>query len=161
MNSFQEAVDSLCSRKSLILLEFPAVPNLEEIGSYVEVAILRGQPQFDHHEDRAGDDCNRRDPVGDRTYDFPVEFTVHDSTFTAALAPRAIAGGLKTLTTSHRCVELAKADNVGAWRVCGELLLIARLNNSPTHKKRPKASAEPKAAWINWGGSKSPEVRPA
>ena len=34
--------------------------------------------------------------------------------------------------------------------VCGELLLIARLNNSPTHKKRPKAYAEPKAA--GWGG---------
>ncbi len=32
--------------------------------------------------------------------------------------------------------------------VCGELLLIARLNNSPTYKKRAKASAKPKAAGI-------------
>lgn len=42
-------------------------------------------------------------------------------------------------------------------RVCGELLLVARLNNSPTHEKRPKAYAEPKAAGLSVGGrSKSP-----
>ncbi len=36
--------------------------------------------------------------------------------------------------------------------VCGELLLIARLNNSPTHKKRSKAPAKPKAAGLRRGG---------
>jgi hypothetical protein len=36
--------------------------------------------------------------------------------------------------------------------VCGELLLIARLNNSSTHEKRPKAYAEPKAAGLSGEG---------
>ena len=38
--------------------------------------------------------------------------------------------------------------------VCGELLLVARLNNSPTHEKRPKASAKPKAAGLSGEGGK-------
>ena len=36
--------------------------------------------------------------------------------------------------------------------VCGELLLVARLNNLPTHEKRPKAYAEPKAAGLGGEG---------
>ena len=38
--------------------------------------------------------------------------------------------------------------------VCGELLLVARLNNSPTHEKRPKAYAKPKAAGLSGGAVK-------
>jgi len=45
--------------------------------------------------------------------------------------------------------------------VCGELLLIARLNNSPTHEKRPKAYAEPKAAVLRRGGRSNLHVRPS
>jgi hypothetical protein len=36
--------------------------------------------------------------------------------------------------------------------VCGELLLVARLNNLPTHEKRLKAYAEPKAAGLTGRG---------
>ena len=36
--------------------------------------------------------------------------------------------------------------------MCGELLLVARLNNLPTHEKRLKAYAEPKAAGLRRGG---------
>ena len=36
--------------------------------------------------------------------------------------------------------------------VCGELLLIASLNNLPTPEKRPKASAKLKAAGLRWQG---------
>jgi len=32
--------------------------------------------------------------------------------------------------------------------VCGKLLLIAGLNNLPTHKRRPRASAKSKAAGL-------------
>ena len=39
--------------------------------------------------------------------------------------------------------------------VCGKLLLIAGLNNLPTHKKRPKAYAEPKAARLGGGGGQN------
>ena len=40
--------------------------------------------------------------------------------------------------------------------MCGELLLIARLNNLATHKKRSKACAEPKAAGLSGRAVKSP-----
>jgi len=45
--------------------------------------------------------------------------------------------------------------------VCGELLLVARLNNSPTHEKRPIASAKPKAAGLRRGGRSNLHVRPS
>ena len=45
--------------------------------------------------------------------------------------------------------------------LCGELLLVARLNNSPTHEKRPKAYAEPKAAVSSVGGGQNLHVRPS
>ncbi len=53
----------------------------------------------------------------------------------------------------------AKVVEVIVEGMCGELLLIARLNNSPTHKKRPKAYAEPKAA--GRGGRQNLHVRPS
>ena len=47
--------------------------------------------------------------------------------------------------------------------VCGELLLIARLKNLSTHKKRQKAYAKPEADGLTGRGAKSPrsaEPRP-
>jgi len=53
------------------------------------------------------------------------------------------------------------ANSVRGDAVCGELLLVARLNNSPTHEKRPKAYAEPKAAGLSVGGGQNLHVRPS
>jgi hypothetical protein len=45
--------------------------------------------------------------------------------------------------------------------VCGELLLIARLNNSPTHGNRPKALRSRESGLIYWGGGSNLHVRPS
>jgi hypothetical protein len=79
--------------------------------------------------------------------------------FTAAFTINALSNEAEYMTApDHRSSHSKNSLALGSGPyMCGELLLIARLNNSPTHKKRPKAPAKPKAAGLSVGGaSKSP-----